>query len=768
MAHHSHSDESTLTVGHPDDHAAGLTAVQKSLAYGAREMGPLRTRAVFAKLNQIDGFDCPSCAWPEDEHRTPFEFCENGAKASSWEATTKVVGPEFFAEHSVADLEGRSDHWLEAQGRLVAADAPRGGRRRTTRRLSWDRRAAHRSPTRCKALPDPNRAIFYTSGRTSNEAAFLYQLFVRRFGTNNLPDCSNMCHESSGVALTRDDRHRQGHREARGHHRLLGPDRDRRTEPGHEPPAHADVPGEGEAARRPHRRRSTRCRRPGSSGSRTRRRRVGSSAGERRSATSSCRSKLGGDQALFALTNRLLLEAENAAPGTVLDRGFLERYTAGYDAAAEYWRGLSVPDVLAQTGLSMDQVQQLVDETLRARSIIVCWAMGVTQQPNAVATIEEMTNYLLLRGNMGRPGAGVCPVRGHSNVQGDRTMGIFEQMPESFLASLDAEFGFTSPREHGVDAVNAIRAMRDGKADVFMAVGGNFAQATPDTEVTHQALRNVGLSVQVSTKLNRSHLVHGTQALILPCLGRTDRGRHRRRAADGHRRGLDGHGAREPRPRDAVVARAVVRGGDSLPARPGHTRPRGSHPVGRLRSRLLPDSGPDRSRHPRLRELQRQDRQGRRVRAAQRAARHLVVPDLNRSGQLPDHPTADARAACGPPDAADAAQPRPVQHHDLRSRRSLPRHPRRPAGGLPERRRHRRTGLRRRRSRRPGRGVVRRRAARRVFRIVAYETPRGTAAAYYPETNVLVPLDSTAAESNQPASKAVVVRLERSPAPVPA
>ena len=272
----------------------------------------------------------------------------------------------------------------------------------------------------------------------------------------------------------------------------------------------------------------------------------------------------------------------------MLDRGFLERYTAGYDAAAEYWRGLSVPDVLAQTGLSMDQVQQLVDETLRARSIIVCWAMGVTQQPNAVATIEEMTNYLLLRGNMGRPGAGVCPVRGHSNVQGDRTMGIFEQMPESFLASLDAEFGFTSPREHGVDAVNAIRAMRDGKADVFMAVGGNFAQATPDTEVTHQALRNVGLSVQVSTKLNRSHLVHGTQALILPCLGRTDLDVTAAGPQTRHRRGLDGHGAREPRPRDAVVARAGVRGGDRLPARPCHTRPEDPIPWAELRPRLQP------------------------------------------------------------------------------------------------------------------------------------------------------------------------------------
>ena len=766
MAHHSHSDESTLTVGHPDDHAAGLTAVQKSLAYGAREMGPLRTRAVFAKLNQIDGFDCPSCAWPEDEHRTPFEFCENGAKASSWEATTKAVGPEFFAEHSVADLEGRSDHWLEAQGRLVHPMHLAAGATHYAPLSGTGRWAS--SPTRCSALPDPNRGDLLHVGPDVERGGFPLPAF-RPPARHQQP--AGLLEHVPRVLRARAhpvDRHRQGHREPRGHHRLRGPHRRRRTEPGHEPPPHADalekakrrgarivainpLPEAGLIRfKNPQKARGVVGRGP----------KIGDVF---------LPVQLGGDQALFALTNRLLLEAESAAPGTVLDRGFIERYTAGYDAAAEYWRSSSVPDVLAQTGLSMDQVQQLVDETLRARSIIVCWAMGVTQQPNAVATIEEMTNYLLLRGNIGRPGAGVCPVRGHSNVQGDRTMGIFEQMPESFLASLDAEFGFTSPREHGVDAVNAIRAMRDGKADVFMAVGGNFAQATPDTEVTHQALRNVGLSVQVSTKLNRSHLVHGTEALILPCLGRTDvdvtaAGPQTVTVEDSM--GMV-HASRGRR--DAVVARAAgprwrSSAGSPLP----RSAPRIHVAVGRLRSRLLPDSGPDRSRHPRLRELQRQDRQGRRLRAAQRAARHVVVPDRNRSGQLPDHPAADARAACGPPAAADAAQPRPVQHHDLRSGRSLPRHPRRPAGGLRQRRRHRRTGLRRRRPRRPGRGVVRRRAARRSFRIVAYETPRGTAAAYYPETNVLVPLDSTAAESNQPASKAVVVRLERSPAPVPA
>ena len=261
MAHQDKSKESTLTVGHPDDHAAGLTAVQKSLAYGAREMGPLRTRAVFAKLNQIDGFDCPSCAWPEDEHRTPFEFCENGAKASSWEATTKVVGPEFFAEHSVADLEGRSDHWLEAQGRLVHPMHLAAGATHYAP-LSWDR-ALGIIADALKALPDPNRAIFYTSGRTSNEAAFLYQLFVRRLGTNNLPDCSNMCHESSGLALTRSIGIGKGTvslEDITDYADLIvivG------QNPGTNHPRMLYVAGEGEAARRPAGRRSTRCRRPG-------------------------------------------------------------------------------------------------------------------------------------------------------------------------------------------------------------------------------------------------------------------------------------------------------------------------------------------------------------------------------------------------------------------------------------------------------------------------------------------------------------------------
>ena len=416
----------------------------------------------------------------------------------------------------------------------------------------------------------------------------------------------------------------------------------------------------------------------------------------------------------------------------------------------------------------MDQVQQLVDETLRARSIIVCWAMGVTQQPNAVATIEEMTNYLLLRGNMGRPGAGVCPVRGHSNVQGDRTMGIFEQMPESFLASLDAEFGFTSPREHGVDAVNAIRAMRDGKADVFMAVGGNFAQATPDTEVTHQALRNVGLSVQVSTKLNRSHLVHGTQALILPCLGRTDldvtaAGPQTVTVEDSMgmvhasrgpvtpsspeqwsevailcRLALATLGPEDPIPwadfardysliRDRIDrvipgfenynAKIAKAGGFALPNGPRDTLSfrtstgRANFRTTPLQTRELPAG------HLMLQTLRSHDQYNTTVYGLDDRYRGI------RGGRRVVFLNADDIAELGFADG---------DHVDL-------------VGVWSD-------GERRAES----------------FRIVAYETPRGTAAAYYPETNVLVPLDSTAAESNQPASKAVVVRLERSPAPVPA
>ncbi len=484
-AHRPDTEPTEIKVSPPKDWAVGLPAVENTMATALHEMGAVRTPQVLGHLNHKKGFDCPSCAWPDPDHRGPAEFCETGARASSWEATTKTVGPRFFARYSVAELEQQSDHWLEAQGRLTTPMHLAAGATHYEP-MSW-RDVFELLGSTLRALPDKNRAIFYTSGRTSNEAAFLYQLFARRLGTNNLPDCSNMCHESSGVALGRAlglgkatvsltdiNDHAElivivGQNPGTNHPRMLTA-LEKAKRRGARIVAVNPLPEAG----------LSRFKNP-----QLPRGIVGHGT---KLADLHLPVSVGGDQALFAAVNRLLIEREEAAPGTVLDRTFINQYTHGLDEAVAFWRGLDTDETLAQAGVTRADAELLVEETLKAKSIIVCWAMGITQHRNAVATIEEFVNYLLLRGNVGRLGAGACPVRGHSNVQGDRTMGIFEKMPEAFLAALDAEFSITSPREHGVDAVGAIRAMRDGTIDVFLGLGGNFAMATPDTRLTHQAV----------------------------------------------------------------------------------------------------------------------------------------------------------------------------------------------------------------------------------------------------------------------------------------
>ena len=755
----SDPDVPSVKVGHPEDWAVGIPAVEKSMAYALREMGAVRTPLVLGKLNQKDGFDCPSCAWPEGDHRSKAEFCENGAKAASWEATTKTVGPEFFARHSVADLEAQSDHWLEAQGRLTTPMhlAPGASHYRP---ITWDDALKLVGGT-LRDLPDPNRALFYTSGRASNEAAFLYQLFARKLGTNNLPDCSNMCHESSGVALGRAigigkgtvsladlTDHADlivivGQNPGTNHPRMLTA-LEKAKRRGARIVAINPLPEAGLIRfKNPQRARGV----------------VGKGT---KIADAHLPISVGGDQALFALVNRALIEREDRTPGSVLDRKFIDEHTAGFDDTVTAWRALDVEDALAQTGLSQTDVDLLVDETLKAKSVIVCWAMGITQHRNGVATIEEMTNYLLLRGNIGRPGAGVCPVRGHSNVQGDRTMGIFEKMPESFLASLDAEFGFTSPRKHGVDAVDAIRAMRDGKADVFVALGGNFAQATPDTELTHKALRTLKLTVQVSTKLNRSHLVHGEQALILPCLGRTD--------AD-----IRGGGPQSVTVEDSMGMVHASRG--RVPPSSPDQRSEVSFVCGLALATFGSDSGIDWAEFAEDYSLIR-DRIARVVPGFDdfnaKVARPggFALPNGPRDERRFDTATGKANFTTSAPRAWDL----PPGHLLLQTLRSHDQY-NTTVYGLDDRYR----GIH------GGRMVVFVNAddiaalgladAERVdivsvwddgerrasgFRIVSYPTPRGSAAAYYPETNVLVPLDSTAAESNTPTSKSIVVRLEHS------
>jgi molybdopterin-dependent oxidoreductase alpha subunit len=463
--------------------------------------------------NQPKGFDCPGCAWPDRNPHSTFEFCENGVKAVANEATSKRVTGDFLAAHSVAWLSGQDDHFLEAQGRLtepMTYDAV-GDRYRP---VGWDEAFA-RIARALDALESPDEAVFYTSGRTSNEAAFLYQLFVREYGTNNLPDCSNMCHEPSGVALieqigsgkgsvTLEDFEYAdailifGQNPGTNHPRMLGELRA------------ASKRGCRIMAFNPLRERGLeRFTHPQSPTEMM-------SGGSTRIASDYFQPRIGGDLAVATALAKVVVERG------AIDTGFIAAHTEGYDAFADHLRAVDWDSLERESGLDRAQLEQAAQVYIDSNATILCWGMGITQHRRSVATIQMLMNLLLLRGNVGRPGAGPCPVRGHSNVQGDRTMGIYEKPPAAFLDRLGDVFGFEPPRDDGFDTIAAIEAMHDGRARVFFGMGGNFAAATPDTARTHEALRRCDLTVHVSTKLNRSHLVHGRDALILPCLGRTE------------------------------------------------------------------------------------------------------------------------------------------------------------------------------------------------------------------------------------------------------
>ena len=506
-----------------DKPAGGWDALKSTARHLIAQDAPVRGAKTLLSVNQPDGFDCPGCAWPDRDHTSTFEFCENGAKAVAAEATKHRATPELFVQHTVSELARYSDHWLEDQGRLTHPLHWNPGTDRYEP-LSWDAAFAVIA-NHLNALDSPDEAIFYTSGRTSNEAAFLYQLFAREFGTNNLPDCSNMCHEPSGYAMSEqigsgkgtvsldDFEHADaififGQNPGSNHPRMLGelrraakrgaaivafnPLRERGLERFADPQDTLQMLGGG----------STQI------------------------ASDYFQPRIGGDLAAVKGIVKHVLEADaramrEGAP-RVVDVDFIATHTAGYEAfatdiAAESWGAIE-----SASGLTRAQLQRAADVYIRANAVICCWGMGITQHRRSVATVQLLLDLLLLRGNIGRPGAGPCPVRGHSNVQGDRTMMIWEKPPADFLDRLREVFGFEPPREHGVDTIAAIEAMRDGRAKVFFAMGGNFATATPDTDATHAALRNCALTVHVSTKLNRSHLVHGRDALILPCLGRTE------------------------------------------------------------------------------------------------------------------------------------------------------------------------------------------------------------------------------------------------------
>ncbi|HEX3781903.1 MAG TPA: FdhF/YdeP family oxidoreductase [Pseudonocardiaceae bacterium] len=754
-------DESQLDVHEPKTWAAGLPGVLVSTQRGFEQMGATRTVRTLRLLNQQHGFDCPGCAWPDPQgHRKLAEFCENGAKAVAEEATLRRVGPEFFAAHPVAELADKTDYWLGQQGRLTEPMVLREG-------------ATHYEPIdwagafgliadQLGGLSSPDEAVFYTSGRTSNEAAFVYQLLVRAYGTNNLPDCSNMCHESSGAALNQtigigkgsvsladfnsaDLIVVVGQNPGTNHPRMLSALEEAKGN-GARIVAVNPLPEAG----------LMRFKNPQN---------VRGLIGRGTPlADEFCQIRLGGDLAFFQAIGHLLLAAEEAAPGTVVDEAFVRARTHGFDDYAKSLSEVDWPAIDEATGLSREQIVEVANAFARSERTIVCWAMGLTQHKHAVATIREIVNVLLMRGMIGKPGAGVCPVRGHSNVQGDRTMGIWEKMPEKFMAALETEFGIPVPRKHGFDTVDALRAMHSGDAKIFFALGGNFVAATPDTELTERALRSCALTVQVSTKLNRSHVVPGRTALILPTLGRTERD---------ERAGVEQFVTVE----DSM---SVVHSSRGRLAPAGDRLMSEVDIICRLARAVL---GPH---HPVPWESFTGDYDLIRERIAR------VVPgcaDYNAKVRQPDgfvlpHPPRDARefpTSTGkanftvnelefPHVPAGRLLLQTLRSHDQYNTTIY---------GLDDRYRGVSNGRRvvfvnpadlSELQLRDGQFVdlvsewnqagtlVERRAAR--FRIVSYSTAPGCVAAYFPEANSLVPLDSVAETSNTPTSKSIVVRLD--------
>ncbi len=501
------------------DKAAGLKAVTVSMQHIAAETGLLKGLKVLSKMNQRDGFDCPGCAWPEPDHRSALgEYCENGAKAIAEEITDKKCDIEFFTTHSVEEMSLWSDYVIGKSGRVVhPMYLPKG--KSHYQPISWDG-AFEIIAKELNACATPDEAVFYTSGRTSNEAAFMYQLFVRLYGTNNLPDCSNMCHESSGVGLgetigigkgtvTLQDIYDAevvlvvGQNPGTNHPRMLSALQKCKKNGGvvvHINP----LPEAG----------TTRFVDPQSP--------VEVLMGGTKIADHFLQVKIGGDIALFKLLMLEILKADDKNPGNVLDNNFINNNTLGAKEFIEDIRKTDVEKALRDCGIPIHQILEIGRLLSSKTKIISCWAMGLTQHKHAVNNIREIVNLHLMRGAVGKAGAGLCPVRGHSNVQGDRTMGIYEKPKPEFIARIEQHFGLKLPYEHGYDTVECIEAMNENKVKVFIAMGGNFISATPDSEFTGKAMQKCSLTVNVSTKLNRAHLVTGEHALILPCLGRTE------------------------------------------------------------------------------------------------------------------------------------------------------------------------------------------------------------------------------------------------------
>ncbi len=755
--------DADIEVTEPKDYAAGMGGVFHSMEPAVKTLGLARTAKLMTKINHKDGFDCMSCAWPDPEHRKIAEFCENGGKAVTWEATPVTVPRAFWKEHSLTSLEDKTEYWLGMQGRITEpVYKPAGSDHYEP--VSWDR-AFDIAAGHLNALDHPDEASFYTSGRASNEAAFIYQLFARVLGTNNLPDCSNMCHESTGTAMTytvgigkstiayndfleSDLIVIMGQNPGTNHPRMLTA-LEEAKENGASVVAVNPLPEAGLLGYKdPQKVRGY----------------VGKPI---QIADQFLQIRSGGDAALLQAVSKRVIEAERRAPGSVLDHEFIAEHCDGFEAFAEHIVQVDDAAVERATGLSAAEIDEFAERYLRADRVIIAWAMGITQHRRSVDTIKEIINLLLLRGNIGRPGAGASPIRGHSNVQGDRTMGVWEQMPDSFLDALGAEFSFEPPREHGVDAVQGIRALDEGRIKVWFGLGGNLLGAISDTNLAESAMRKTRLSVQLSTKLNRSHVITGEEALILPVLGRTEvdvqlSGPQYVTVEDTVCAVHASHGQVPPISEQVRSEIAIIAG-------IAHATLGSRHGIDWLAmiddydvirdhiSRVVPGCEDYNAR------TRRKD--------------GFLLPNGPRDERRFDTATGKARITVNELEHVECPPGRlilqTVRSHDQFNTTIY---------SLNDRYR----GIKK------GRSVIfvhpddlaelgladgqtvdifsewkdQPDRVLRGFRTVAYPTARGCAAAYFPEANVLVPLDSTALESGTPVSKAVVVRLEPSNTPV--
>ena len=726
--------------------AAGIPAVTSSLKHGLKNMGIPRTLRTLTMVNQQSGFDCPGCAWPDPSHRTQFEFCENGAKAVADEATTRRVTPQFFSNYSVQELSQKSDMWLNKQGRISNPMHLKPGASNYSE-ISWND-AFELIASHIQSMDNPHKSVFYTSGRTSNEAAFLYQAMVRSIGTNNLPDCSNMCHESSGKGLGQsigigkgtvhlDDFTRSevilviGQNPGTNHPRMLTALRDAKKHGAKI--VHINPLPEAGLERFKHPQDYMKL-----------------NLSSTQLSDYHLNVRIGGDAAL--LKGFIKVHDEMG----FLDEEFIQSSTVGVESMLEKARTVSWKTIEADSGLLEPNIRQVGEIIARSKATIACWAMGLTQQPNGVSVIQEVVNLLLLGGHVGRPGAGFCPVRGHSNVQGDRTVGIWEAPPQSFLQKMSKGLDTEMPMDHGYDVVNAIHAMRRGDVDVFFCMGGNFISATPDTLATAEGIRNVGLTVQVSTKLNRSHLVTGNEALILPCLGRTE---------------LD---IQRSKPQFVTVENSmgvVHRSTGKLPPASSELR---SEPwiVGQLASKILPDSNIKWDslvgNYDDIRDLMETCLDGfENYNERVRQPNGFLLPNPPRDSRTFDTPSRKAHFTTHDLPNVHPTDGRfimmTLRSHDQYNTTVYDVHDR--YRGISGNRRvvlmnaldMAQRGWKNRQIVKITSHFSGEKRSSDGWQIVAYDIPRGNVATYFPEANVLVPLDSTADISNTPTSKWVEV-----------